>query len=77
MQTLQMGSLGCEVQGSDAFVMGWRMMLCEVVGQVCGTWCPVDVELFLVHTVLDPEEAHVDGAGALLFYGILGDAISG
>jgi hypothetical protein len=72
-----MGSLGCEVQGADAFVMGWWMVFCEVVGQVGGSGGPVDDKLFFVHMVLDTEKVHVNGTGALLFYGIIGNAIGG
>ena len=32
----------------------------EVVGQVFRAWCPINVKLFLVDTILQPVEAHVN-----------------
>ena len=46
---------------SHVLVMGGRMMFCEVVGKIKSCWGPVDVELILFHSILDPVEAHVHG----------------
>jgi hypothetical protein len=42
-------------------------MFCKIVGQVCVAGSPVDVELFLCHSILDPVVAHVHRFGPLLF----------
>ena len=47
-------------------VAGW-VVLCEVISQVQVAWCPVHLELFLVHPVLDPVESHVHCFGPTLF----------
>ena len=58
-------------------MMRWRMMLGEVVGFVETSFLPVDVELSLTDTVADPVVAHVDGFGAFLLDGVIGNAGSG
>ena len=44
-----------------------------VVTVIGRSWRPEDVKLLLVHSVLDPIEAHVDGFGSGLFTGGVGD----
>ena len=58
-----------QVSSAHAPVMGRRVVLGGVVGQIGGARAPVDVELALRLTVLEPVEAHVDGFGAALFDG--------
>ena len=48
-------------------------MFSKVVGVVEFAFLPVDVELFLIHAVAYPVKTHVDGFGAFLFNGIVGD----
>ena len=52
------------------------MVFREVVGQVGGSAFPVDDELALADAVADPVEAQVNGFGALLLDGVIGDAHS-
>jgi hypothetical protein len=52
-------------------------MFAEVVGFVATTFCPVNVKLALADAVADPVEAHVNGLGAFLFDGVVGDAGGG
>jgi hypothetical protein len=49
-------------------------VLGEVVSKVIGPLPPVDGELALCNTIADPIEAHVNGFGASLFYGSIGNA---
>ena len=51
------------------------MMLGEVVGPVFISWCPIDFELALFYSVLQPVETHVDGFAALLFNSAIDNAI--
>ena len=50
------------------------MMLGEVIGVVESPFFPVNVELALPDAVPDPIEAHIDGFGATLLDGVVGDA---
>ena len=54
-----------------------RMVLRIEVTKVCCSWGPEDMELFLVHAVLDPVEAHVDGFGSYLFAGAVSNSDCG
>ena len=49
------------------------MVFGEVVGFVECASAPIDDELALADAVTDPVEAHVDGFGSALFYGVIGD----
>ena len=49
------------------------MVLGEVIGIVFEASAPVDEEITLGDAVFDPVEAHVDGFGAALFDGIIGN----
>ena len=48
-------------------------MLGEVVRKIVRAASPVYVELALLDSVLDPVESHVDGLGAALLDGVVGD----
>jgi len=50
------------------------MVLCEVIGPIADTRLPKNVELALSHLVEYPIKAHVNGFGALLFNGVIGNA---
>ena len=54
-----------------------RMVLCVEVTEVCCSRGPEDMELFLVYSVLDPVESHVDGLGSDLFAGAVGNGNCG
>ena len=56
-------------------VMGQWMMFCEIVSKVGFASAPVDVELVLVDSVLDPVESHVHGFGSALLDGVVGYAV--
>ena len=50
------------------------MVLAVIVTQVATSWAPVNVEHALLGPVLDPVEVHVNGLGALLLHGAIGEA---
>jgi hypothetical protein len=50
--------IGVEIQWFDMLVMGGRMMFCVVICKVLFYGCPVDVELFLLDTIVYPVEVH-------------------
>jgi hypothetical protein len=54
------------IVGSHAFMVRWRIMVCEVVTHVGVTMCPTYNELVLFHPVFNPIEYHVHGFGAFL-----------
>ena len=56
-----------EVQWAHSLVVGWSMMLGEVVSIVVGARLPVDVVLALLDSVSKPVIAHVKSFGASLF----------
>ena len=58
-----------QVSSAHAPVMGRGVVLGRVVGQIGGARAPVDVELALCLTVLEPVEAHVNRFGVALFDG--------
>ena len=59
------------------FVDGGGMVFGDVVGSVQAAPLPVDHELSLGFTVLQPVEVHVDSFGASLFDGLVADAFGG
>ena len=52
-------------------------MFGKIISSVQNSSFPVDVELSLAHPVADPIEAHVDGFGAFLFDGVVGNSGGG
>ena len=66
-----------EVDGPDFPVMSGAMMLGEVVGPIFITRGPVNFELALFHSVLEPIKSHVNGFAVLLFYSSIDYAIGG
>ena len=54
-------------------MMFCRMVLREVVCVVAGSRAPEYLVLFLVASVKDPVEAHVNGFGAFLFGGAIAE----
>jgi hypothetical protein len=53
------------------------MMFSKIVGPICSTPVPVDVELTLAHAIANPIETHVDSFGAFLFDRVVGGAGGG
>ena len=51
---------GMQVSGAHQTMMGGRVVFCVVVAKFDATRFPVDKELALDFTILDPVEAHVD-----------------
>ena len=64
-----------KVQVSYLSVMGWRVVLGEVISKVGAARSPVEVVLILFYPVLEPVEAHVNGFGAALFDRVSEDAV--
>ena len=50
------------------------MMFREVISLVENAFFPIDEELFLADAVAGPIKSHVDGFGAFLLNGVIGDA---
>ena len=46
--------------GAHGLVVLRGVMLGDIVGRIILTWAPVDQELFLGHSVLDPMKTHVN-----------------
>ena len=65
-----------EVDRAHVHMVGWGMVLGEVVGQIPCPCIPIELELSLLDTVSEPVEAHVHGLGAFLFDGVIQDAIT-
>jgi hypothetical protein len=57
-------------------MVGWWVMLGEVVGLIGFTWLPVDNELAMVDPVADSVEAHVHGFESELLDYVVGDGFS-
>ena len=49
-------------------------MFGEIICSIQLAFSPKHMELFLLDSVADPIKAHVDGFGAALLYGVVGDA---
>jgi hypothetical protein len=54
-----------------------RMMLGKVVCMICLAFAPVNLKLDMADTVADPIEAHANGFGSFLFYGVGDDGAGG
>ena len=63
-----------EDEWAHIFVMFCRVMFCVVICNVGAARGPEDSELFLIYSVTDPVEAHVDRFRSLLFDGAVHDA---
>jgi hypothetical protein len=63
-----------QVAWAHQFMMGWGMVLGEVVGEIVFTGRPMNYELVLLDSVADPLKAHVDGFWATLFNRFIDDA---
>ena len=66
-----------EVDRADTTMVGASVVLGWVVAQVCGSWCPTELELVLVDSIFNPVEAHVNGFGTFLFEIAVDDAVCG
>ena len=53
-------------------VMGWWMLLGEIIGIIIRSFSPVDDELALSDPIADPVKAHVHRFGSLLLDGVVG-----
>jgi hypothetical protein len=49
-----------QVTRSHQFVMGWGMVLGEVIGEIVFTGTPMNNELALLDSIADPVESHVN-----------------
>ena len=52
-------------------------MFCVVITEILAAWAPVNEELPLLRSILDPIKAHIDGFGAFLLDGIVGKTDGG
>ena len=57
-------------------VVVWWVVFCVIVPHVVSSWHPIDEELSLLDSILDPIEAHINGFGSFLFDGLVGKASS-
>jgi hypothetical protein len=48
-------------------MMGWWVVFGDVVAHVLGARAPVNLELFLIDSVFEPVESHVECFRAFLF----------
>ena len=48
-----------DIMGPDITMMDGRMVFCMRISQVCGSWFPKHVELFLSDAILNPIKTHV------------------
>ena len=62
---------------SHCSVMGGRVVLRPIVGQICIAWHPEDVKLALLDSIFNPIESHVDCFGSFLFSNIVCDVVGG
>ena len=53
-------------------VMGWGVMLCIIFYLILGSRPPVNDELDLFGSILNPKKLHVNGLGPFLFDGAIG-----
>ena len=53
------------------------MVFGEIVGEIGFSGCPENLEVSLFDAIAYPVETHVDGPGALLVDGIVGDSAGG
>jgi hypothetical protein len=50
-------------------MMGWGVMLSEVVSYILDSWCPIDAKVSLLGTIPYPVKVHINGFGQPdLFY---------
>jgi hypothetical protein len=63
-----------QIKMSNLLVMGDGMVLGVIIREVSFSWCPINVELFLLDSVAYPVESHVDSARSLLLDVVIGDA---
>lgn len=50
------------------------MVLGEVIGEIVFAFGPIDKKMALADAITDPIKTHVDGLGATLFDGVIGNA---
>jgi hypothetical protein len=63
-----------QVHATHAAMVCKRMLFGEVIGQIVRATAPMDDELALGHAIAHPIEVHVNGLGATLFDGVVGNA---
>jgi hypothetical protein len=66
--------LGVEKRGAHETMVTRGVMFRVIVAEVFGAWSPIYEELSLLFTVFEPVESHVQGLGAFLFDGVVGEA---
>ena len=64
-----------KVEWSHLAVVGWRMVLGEIIGEIISALLPMDAKLALSDTIAYPIESHVNGPRSALFDGVVGNSI--
>ena len=64
-----------EIEAPNGFVMGYWMMFTGIISKVVSARRPVNVELALLGTILDPIVAHVNDLRALLLTEFVGNFV--
>ena len=63
-----------QVDGTMLVVVGGAVVFGEVIGSIIFSSAPMNDKLFLVYSVTDPIEMHVDGFGSTLFNSVIGNS---
>jgi len=63
-----------EICGLHSLMMGGGMVFCEIIHPIAVTKTPKNMKLALVDAIMDPIKMHVNGFGAFLFDGVIGNA---
>ena len=64
------------IKWPDSTVMAGEEVLGVTVCEVLQTTIPVDVELVLIHSILNPEVTHIHGLGSPYFESAIGNTSS-
>lgn len=69
------GAMGdMQVRGAYLLMVGSGVMFGMIITEIIGTWSPVDKEVALANTILNPVKTHVHGFGLALADSAVGDS---
>ncbi len=60
-----------KIGGSHAAMMRCGVVLGKIIGKIGGARAPLDIELALLDSILNPIETHVHWTGLALFHGFV------